>query len=64
MIAAAVAARTQQIRDEALREVAAIERAVADLEAARERAGPDAEERFERAVAQIVVAVLGESAGP
>ena len=63
-IAAAVAERTQQIRGEALREVAAIEKALADLEAVYERGGTEAEGRFERAVEQVVAAVLGESAGP
>ena len=63
-VAAAVAERTQQIRGEALREVASIEKTLADLEAVHGRGGTDAEGRFERAVEQVVAAVLDESAGP
>lgn len=63
-VAAAVAERTQQIRGEALREVAAIEKARVDLEAVYERGGTEAEGRFERAVEQVAAAVLDESAGP
>ena len=64
VIAVAVAARTQQIRDAALLEVASVEKALAGLEEAHERVDPDTERRFQRAVDEIVVAVLGETAGP
>ena len=64
VIAVAVAARTQQIRDAALVEVASVEKALAALEEAHGRVDPDTERRFQRAVDEIVGAVLGESAGP
>jgi hypothetical protein len=63
-VAAAIAARRQQILDAALREVASVETALAAVEDLRQRPDPEADRRFERAVEQIVSAVLGETAGP
>ncbi len=64
VIAAAIAARRQQIRDEASREVAWVEKALAAMEDQDGRQEADACQRFERVVEQIVAAVLGETAGP
>jgi len=63
-VAAAIAARRQQILDGAYLEVASVEKALAAVEDRRQRPDPDADQRFERAVDQIVSAVLGETGGP
>ena len=64
VIAAAVAARTQQLRDAALLEVASVDQTIAAVERGDQADDASARARFARAVDQVVAAVLGENPEP